>query len=98
MSLEQLSDKIEKLTEEIHDVKVVLAQNAMAEANHQKNIERFWNSTWPDTIKAIENNKLKLAKHEVLLARINTKLTVFGSTVGFAIPFLIYYLRRYGAH
>jgi hypothetical protein len=98
MGIEHLIDKVGKLTEELQSIKIVMAENSASERQHQKNVERFWNSTWPETIRAIQDNKLKLAEHDVLLARVNTKLTLIGSLAGFAIPFLIYYLRRYGGH
>jgi hypothetical protein len=96
--LTELNRKLDKINDDVSNIKITLASKAQAEINLTANIDRFWSKTWPETVASIDANRTKIAEHGIQLAKINTKLTVFSAIISVLVPLLasavLYYLRK----
>ena len=97
-ALERIEKKLDGLVLAQNDLKVDAAKNNTRDENLQKNIDRFWRTTWPDVIVRIDGNSTKIATLEVEIAKIKTKVLVWGSVLtaamALSIPFITYYLDK----
>jgi len=97
-ALERIEKKLDRLVSTQNDLKISAAKYEEQEKSHQKNIDRFWGSTWPDVVEKIDGNSTKIATLEVEIAKIKTKVMVWGSLitvlVALSIPFITYYLDK----
>tara|TARA_R110000822_G_scaffold109836_1_gene239824 strand:- start:354 stop:662 length:309 start_codon:yes stop_codon:yes gene_type:complete len=94
----RIEKKLDNLALVQADFKVSTALHEEKERAHQKNIARFWGDTWPDVIQKIELNSTRIASLEVELAKIKTKVLVWGSILTtmltISIPFITYYIDK----
>ena len=97
-ALERIEQKLDGLVSAQNELKVDAARNNTREENHQKNIDRFWRATWPDIIVKIDGNSTKIATLDVDIAKIKTKVLVWGSVltaaIALSIPFITYYFDK----
>lgn len=97
-ALERIEKKLDRLVSTQNDLKVAAGRYEEQEKSHQKNIDRFWGSTWPDVVEKIDRNSTKIATLEIELAKIKTKVLVWGSIitvlVALSVPFITYYLDK----
>lgn len=97
-ALERIEKKLDGLVSVQNDLKVDAVRNNTRNENLQKNIDRFWRSTWPEVIVKIDGNSTRIATLEVDIAKIKTKVLVWGSVItaaiALSIPFITYYLDK----
>ena len=98
LALLRIEKKLDGLVLVQNDLKVDAAKTNTRDENLQKNIDRFWGTTWPDIIVKIDGNSTKIATLEVEIAKIKTKVLVWGSiltaAIALSIPFITYYLDK----
>lgn len=86
--LKRIEAKVDCLADKQHEMQVVLAEHSQIDRNHQKNIERFWNNTWPEVVEKIEGNSTRLGQMEVEIAKLRTTMVIWGSALSVGVPIL----------
>ena len=83
---EILMQKIDKITEELHQIKL-----AMAELN-------YWRSAITELQKSEESQDIRISQHDVLIAQLSTKMMILGASLVIAIPLsasIVFYLIKH---
>ena len=97
-ALDRIEKKLDRVVVSQQELKISAAKYEEQEKSHQKNIDRFWGSTWPDVVEKIDQNSTKIATLEIELAKIKTKVLVWGSVltvmVALSVPFITYFLDK----
>ena len=86
--IDQLQSKIDMIIEELHLIKIEMAKNNEAEKNHRANSARFWEQTWPEVVQQISENRRAIADQNIQIARLTTKMMMFGTGLVIMTPIL----------
>jgi hypothetical protein len=94
-TLDRIENKLDQLVISQNQLKISAAEHKQHEKTHQKNIDRFWDSTWPEVIEKMDGNSTRIAELEVELARIKTMVLVWGTVITALLgSFVTYYLEK----
>lgn len=83
---------MESLEDKVVSIEVTLAKQTQQERNHQTNIERFWSLNWPSALEKIDKNAADIAQLKMELAKLQTKLLVYGSIFVLGAPIISMFL------
>lgn len=86
--IDLLFGKIDHITSELHSIKIEMAKHNEAEKNRQQNSNRFWEQTWPDVLKQINQNRNEIAQLNVRIAELSTKMMIFGTSIVVSVPII----------
>ena len=92
--LSRIERKIDGIQASYTDLRVIIARQVQAEENHQHNIERFWNTSWPEFAEKIDNNATRIGEMEVKIAQLSTKIMIWGATLTVGVPILAVFLQH----
>lgn len=73
--------KMESLEESVNEIRVQLATKGTQQKNDRANMDRFWTVTWPSILGKVDDNSTEIAKIQLRMVRLETKLIVYGSII-----------------
>lgn len=86
---ELIISKLDVLDAEIRKLSVESVRQSEIDNKHRENIERFWTQTWPKVEGQIENNRTKILQVELSLAKLNTQMKIWGTSLLVGVPILL---------
>ena len=82
----EVSDKLDEIRESIFEIKIAIAEHKQQEQNHQQNIQRFWDVTWPKALEKMDSNSTRIAGMNIELTELRTKVMIWGVTLTVGVP------------
>lgn len=93
--LGRIEKKIDSIQTAQNTLRVDFAKHQALEENHQGAMEKFWTQNWPKVLEKIDKNAASIAKLEVQVAELRTKMMLWGSILTVGVPILATILQIY---
>lgn len=91
-ALNRIENKLDSITHHQHQLSLLVAKNEERDKASQKALDFFLTSQWPKVIEKVERHQIGISTLEVEIARIKTKILVWGSflvgIIVLSIPFI----------